>query len=155
MRDRIVKFITTENISSTKFADEIGVQRSSVSHILSGRNNPGFEFIQKILTRYKHLNAEWLIMGTGNMFKTVRQTSIFDELDNKSTNNEVKPAAPIENLITNQPAGGNEVLNIPTEIKKEAEAFIIKNEARNEAKAIEKVLIIYSDKTFSEYKPEN
>src|SRR4030066_1678355 len=69
MKDRIIKFLTQENLSATKFADEIGVQRSSISHILSGRNNPSFDFIQKILTRYRNLNSEWLLLGSGPMYK--------------------------------------------------------------------------------------
>lgn len=68
MKDRLLKFLVAENISATQFADDIGVQRSSVSHILAGRNNPSFDFIQKTLSRYPHLNAEWLILGKGGMF---------------------------------------------------------------------------------------
>ena len=80
MRERIIKFIETENLAPTKFADEIGVQRSSISHILSGRNNPSFDFIQKILSRYKALNAEWLVMGTGPMYKAMEQGNLFSML---------------------------------------------------------------------------
>src|SRR5271166_1478026 len=75
MKDRIIKFLAHENLSATKFADEIGVQRSSVSHILSGRNNPSYEFIFKILSRYKYLSAEWLIMGSGQMIKKSEEPS--------------------------------------------------------------------------------
>jgi transcriptional regulator with XRE-family HTH domain len=69
MKDRLLKFLNKEQLSHARFAEIIGVQPSSISHILSGRNNPGFEFIQKILTNYPQLNAEWLILGKGNMFR--------------------------------------------------------------------------------------
>lgn len=97
MKNRIQKFLEVENINPSKFADEIGVQRSSISHILSGRNNPSLELIQKILARFDYLNAEWLITGKGEMFKPNRQPSLFDDIYmktdtmvEKNENNEVK-----------------------------------------------------------------
>jgi transcriptional regulator with XRE-family HTH domain len=57
-------------LSATKFADEIEVQRSGISHILSGRNQPSYDFMVKILTRFADINAEWLILGKGAMLKS-------------------------------------------------------------------------------------
>jgi len=56
MKEQLIKIMTHFNISSTRFADEIGVQRSSVSHILSGRNKPSYDFIVKILEKYPSIN---------------------------------------------------------------------------------------------------
>lgn len=53
-------------LNPSKFADEIGVQRSAISHILSGRNRPSLDLIQKILTRWPEVNPGWLITGKGN-----------------------------------------------------------------------------------------
>ena len=61
MKDRIIQFLREMNMTSTKFADEIGVQRSSISHILSGRNKPSYDFIEKMLNAYPTINAQWLI----------------------------------------------------------------------------------------------
>jgi transcriptional regulator with XRE-family HTH domain len=152
MRERILKFLELENLTSAKFADDIGVQRSSVSHILSGRNNPSFEFIQKILSRYKFINAEWLVMGTGNMVKTVRQGDLFE-----NTPPEVKiPAQGIGNdsnieakidqntTIISEPVGKLENEASPGELKK----FVVSQ------KQIEKVVILYKDKSFASYIPD-
>ena len=49
MRTRLQQFLQAENLSPSRFADQIGIQRSGMSHILSGRNKPGFDFIEKIL----------------------------------------------------------------------------------------------------------
>ena len=88
MKDRLLKFLNKEQLSSARFAEVIGVQPSSISHILSGRNNPGFDFIHKILTNYPSINAEWLITGKGAMLKEDnRQGNLFfDEfaVQNKS-----------------------------------------------------------------------
>ena len=69
MKDRITLLIKAKNLTAAQFADEIGVQKSSISHILSGRNNASLDFIQKILTCYPEVNTEWLMFGNGPIFK--------------------------------------------------------------------------------------
>ena len=69
MIDRIQLILKSKNLSPSQFADEIQVQRSSISHILSGRNKPSLDFIMKILTTYPEVNADWLIFGKGQMVK--------------------------------------------------------------------------------------
>ena len=68
MNNRIQLILKTKDISASKFADEIGVQRSSISHILSGRNNPSLDFIQKILKRFPDINSDWILTGKGSMY---------------------------------------------------------------------------------------
>src|SRR5512133_1262871 len=67
MKDRITQFLNKEGISPAEFADKIGVQRSSVSHVLNGRNYPSASFIQKMLGSYNKLNPRWLLLGEGAM----------------------------------------------------------------------------------------
>ena len=61
--ERFRYLMKINQLSPSSFADEIGVQRSSVSHVLSGRNKPSMEFIQKILERFPKVDAAWLISG--------------------------------------------------------------------------------------------
>ena len=61
--DRFKYLMKLNNLTASAFADEIGVQRSSVSHILSARNKPSLELIQKVLTRFPKVSADWLIAG--------------------------------------------------------------------------------------------
>lgn len=68
MRERIISFLETINIGSSQFAEEIGVQPSGISHILSGRNNPSLDFVLKVLKRYPDLSTEWLLFGKGAMY---------------------------------------------------------------------------------------
>lgn len=65
MKDRISQILKTKNITATQFADELNVQRSGISHILSGRNNPSLDFIMKIKETYPEFNLDWLILGKG------------------------------------------------------------------------------------------
>lgn len=67
--DRFKYLMKLNNLTASAFADEIGVQRSSMSHILSGRNKPSLELIQKVLTRFPKVSADWLIAGVTNTEK--------------------------------------------------------------------------------------
>ncbi len=69
MKDRISLLIKAKNLTAAQFAEEIGVQKSSISHILSGRNNASLDFVQKILLRYPEVNMDWILFGKGSMFK--------------------------------------------------------------------------------------
>ena len=73
MNTRLKQFLAAENISQSQFADTIKVVRASVSHVLSGRNNPGYDFIKAIMAAYPTLNMDWLILGKGKMYKEVAQ----------------------------------------------------------------------------------
>ncbi len=68
MEHRIKQLMDQENLTASKFAETIGAQRSSISHILSGRNKPSLELINKILDRYPDLNTDWLLLGKGDMY---------------------------------------------------------------------------------------
>jgi Predicted transcriptional regulators len=140
MKDRIIKFLTTENITSTKFADEIGVQRSSVSHILSGRNNPSFEFIQKILTRYKRLNADWLILGNEPMYKNQEPVPM-------SSQPTVASPRVVQSDLFQQP-----VQSVTSPESNKSVSPVIPTEISSSRK-VEKIVIFYSDKTFAEFLP--
>lgn len=70
MNDRLQQFLAAENINQAQFADSIGVARASVSHILAGRNKPGYDFLLNMMRRYPELNIEWLLSGTGKMYKS-------------------------------------------------------------------------------------
>ena len=61
--DRIKRIISDSGLSNSSFADKIGVPRSSISHILSGRNNPSLDLIIKILRNFDDINADFLLKG--------------------------------------------------------------------------------------------
>lgn len=67
MLTRIKQIMELENLSSSQFADEIGVQRSAMSHVLSGRNNPSLDFVMKIKACFNEISLDWLLLGKGNM----------------------------------------------------------------------------------------
>ena len=72
MNTRLQQFLNAENISQAQFAETIGVARASVSHILAGRNKPGFDFLESMIRHYPSLNFEWLLTGQGKMYNNAK-----------------------------------------------------------------------------------
>ena len=66
---RLEKVIHYYGLSASSFAEKIGVQRSSISHILSGRNKPSLDFIMKVLSSFPEVDLYWLLNGKGNFPK--------------------------------------------------------------------------------------
>lgn len=66
---RLEKVIHYYGLSASSFAEKIGVQRSSISHILSGRNKPSLEFIMKVLSSFPEVDLYWLLNGKGTFPK--------------------------------------------------------------------------------------
>ncbi len=62
---RLDKLLRYYNLSASAFADKIGVQRSSISHLLSGRNKPSLEFVLKVIQTFPEVNLYWLLNGKG------------------------------------------------------------------------------------------
>lgn len=84
MKERIEEIMKKEQLSPALFAESIGIQRSALSHILNGRNNPSLDVVMKIHQRYNYINLEWLLYGKGAMTsqevtKEGLQPSLFDE----------------------------------------------------------------------------
>ena len=75
LNSRVQKIINYSELSSSEFADEIGVQRSNISHVLSGRNKPSLDFRMKIKDRFPEIQWEWLIEGKGAMIFSENETA--------------------------------------------------------------------------------
>jgi transcriptional regulator with XRE-family HTH domain len=70
MEERLKELLAQERLTPARFAELVGVQRSSVSHIISGRNKPSLDFLQKTLSTLGHISPDWLISGTGPYKRT-------------------------------------------------------------------------------------
>lgn len=182
MKDRILKFLEAERISPAEFADKIGVQRSSMSHILNGRNQPSAAFLQKMLQAFPAVNSRWLMIGDGEMnigpdkknwpltqenvitgVSSGKESGVNFQLDIQyelPTKSDEKINA---EAIVNVAAEDNPVEDIKQNIQTNTEKEIpIGNHALNptisqvdqpENKEIEQILFFYADKTFRIYRP--
>ena len=77
--ERLQKVLTYYSLSASAFADKIGVQRSSISHILSGRNKPSLEFVTKILSAFPEVDLYWLLNGSGSFPKKESEQTTLTE----------------------------------------------------------------------------
>lgn len=68
MIKRINTLLKQMNLTAKQFAEEIGIQPSGMSHILSGRNNPSLDFVMKVVKRWPEININWLMFGNGDMY---------------------------------------------------------------------------------------
>lgn len=128
MINRIKKILQYYNLTPSTFADMLEIQRSSMSHIFSGRNKPSMDFLIKLREKFPDIDTDWFLSGKGDMIKE---------------NN--KKAIPIlfeENLNVEK-----------KEQKNNSDSHIDLNQEIKNSKQIEKIVIFYNDKTFDSYNP--
>ncbi len=145
MKERILTFLQSENKSAAQFAEEIGVQPSGISHIISGRNNPSLDFVMKMLHKYSSLSAEWLLFGRGAMYKYTSQPTLFDIPLSEGVSGEVITEGTELHSEHASSAESPEVLSGTGSLRNEEQA--------TKDKVLTKVLLFYSDKSCSEYNP--
>jgi len=76
MYERLKNWMDSEVIRPSALADNIGVNRATISHILSGRNKPSIDFLEKLLNTYPNINANWLISGIGYMQNNIKEKEV-------------------------------------------------------------------------------
>lgn len=93
MVDRINLILKAKNLTSRQFAEEIGIQPSGMSHILSGRNRPSLDFVMKVINRYPEIDIKWLTLGEGEMYASPYSMPVSDATLSPSFSPS-KPATP-------------------------------------------------------------
>jgi transcriptional regulator with XRE-family HTH domain len=129
INERIREILETKNMSPSRFADEIGVQRSSISHILSGRNKPSLDIITKIVRRFPELGTDWFLEE--------------EEPEEETYYPPVKRPAAAETQAP-QPAITASPNTDPVHAAIQSD---------NSGKTVERILVFYTDRTFTEYRP--
>ena len=149
INDKIKHVLLTKNLSPSHLADDIGVQRSSISHILSGRNRPSLDLVQKLVRRFPEFTYDWFleenISGVGNLTNNdpTRNRDLYTHVNPSSglsTGSDQKTPATLPTVTAaskiNKPISPEP---IPTPIPPPRE--------------VERVLVFYSDGSFRDYKP--
>lgn len=142
--ERLQMVIKMNGMTNASFADEIGVQRSSISHVLAGRNKPSIDFIQKILVTFPKVNADWLVTG-----KKIGRTSEKEviEIPVEKESMGTPQQSLVDTLQDQEPEkyGSDQATDQPTYSKN-------KNNAQ---RSITKILVFYDDGTFEETVPKH
>lgn len=166
MNRRLQQFLSAENISQSQFAETLGVARANISHILSGRNKPGFDFIEKLLRAYPALNLDWLVTGKGKMYKSIGQpvkeeqtppSSPGELFDNEEDSLSIEALENQDDALIFQSAMNYPEPSAPQISSKQSSIKTSSITSRNDRqtstnKKIVKVLVFYSDNTYQELK---
>ena len=152
IKERIKRIIISKGLTSSKFADIIGVQRSGISHILSGRNKPGLDLLNKILVNFTDISGDWLITGEGEIYKNKRSEDTQMTKQLFPDESEEKFTTKVEELDVNR----EEDAPVYQTKKRTEEKAAVSPELipSDSAKSVEKLVVFYSDRTFREYSPE-
>lgn len=129
------------SLNASAFADKIGVQRSSLSHLLSGRNKPSLDFIMKIVESFPEVDLYWFLMNIGTFPKDEKKKVLVE-----------KHSHPIvEKLVENE----NEFDNKSSNNDASQSPRIPKNEVSISTDSdIEKIVVFFVDGTFKNYQPK-
>jgi len=143
MKGRIEHILQHYGVSSAQFADSIGVQRSSISHIISGRNKPSFDFIQKILLKYPEINAEWLLTGQGNTLKTDNTVQLED------TSPEVHPSKDLFTQNSEEQEDTSLIKSVISENSSKINEETVKTNTKvTNVNKLKSIILVYEDDTF-------
>ncbi len=128
---RFKEILEENSITASALADELEIQRSSISHLLSGRNKPSLDFILKLLRKYPEINMYWLLNGTSPKYNT----------------DKVKKAGNVEKIEKTENLQKN--INATTVSENDIPITSI----ANKNKKIKHIVIFYEDATFESYTP--
>ena len=141
------------SLSASGFADKIGVQRSSLSHLLSGRNKPSLDFILKIMDVFSEVDLYWLLNGKGTFPKS--------ELENETKIATPTPIVKIpieETKIEKQADLFSEKFSSPKNPMEENIPNLFSNSKTDTTqktnKEIDRIVIFYTNGTFKTYSSE-
>lgn len=147
MREKLLKLMEMEGLTASRLAELLGIRSSGISHIISERNKPSFDLLQKIFKRFPNINPDWLLLDSDQMYRdanattTVRsaESSMFTEFDDDNASAET--SAPLMETPTNgQPSQSTQQL--PLEIG---------HLAKNSSRGVKRVIVLFDDHTFESY----
>ncbi|MDY4042203.1 MAG: helix-turn-helix transcriptional regulator [Marinifilaceae bacterium] len=84
MQVRLKQIIEQKGLTAERFANMIGANASTISHILNGRNKPGFDIIYNIIKAFPDINIGWLITGEGNMYISPDSSSVLPPVEERT-----------------------------------------------------------------------
>ena len=143
MREKLLNLMKSEQLTASKLAELLDIQPSGISHILSGRNKPSFDLVQKILRRFPRVNPDWLLLDKDEMYRTIdiepqpatSQSISTEELD------ETMQQSTVSGMTT--PATNSTSASTPAQ--QIATAFAPKNGN------VKRVIVLFDDHTFESY----
>lgn len=157
MREKLLDLMKSEGLKSSQLADMLGINPAGISHILAGRNKPGFDLLQKILRRFPRINPDWLLLDSGPMYRDDAQYPANGTPENLSA------ASSSENFQDSRhPISGDDLFAAPIDNPQIAATLSTAGQPseqsatskiKNRPAAVKRIVIFYEDETFESYTP--
>lgn len=141
MKEKIEYLLRAGNYTATSLARLLDIQPSGLSHILSGRNKPSFDLVVKILRAFPDVNPDWLLLDSEQVYRNPAATELGAAQNSEDSTPE---AASLFGASQN-----NQISESKNEEKNEQPSIF--SPAANGEKSVERVIVLYSDKSFDSY----
>ncbi len=143
MREKLLNLMKSEQLTASKLAELLDIQPSGISHILSGRNKPSFDLVQKILRRFPRVNPDWLLLDKDEMYRTI-------DIEPKPATSQSISTEELDDTMQQSPASGmttpaTNSTSASTPAQQIAAAYAPKNGN------VKRVIILFDDHTFESY----
>ena len=146
MQQKLRDLMTSEHLKSGQLAEMLGINPAGISHILAGRNKPGFDLLQKILRRFPRVNPDWLLLGEGPMYRA--------DYTPTSEPTEVAPLTPQTEPMAKPVTNGSLFASSSTEkMRDDSPAQEIASVASHRSGRVSRIVIFYDDQTFESFTP--
>ena len=140
------------SLNASSFADKIGVQRSSLSHLLSGRNKPSLDFILKILEVYPDVDLYWILNGKGTFPKSSNENFENIAQINTVSKENYSPLQHKDSIVEDLFSNNKITKAVTNSTIKEVEKQ--NNTVALNSSEIDKIVIFYKNGTFKSYRPD-
>jgi len=151
---RIEILLEYYSLSASVFADKLGVQRSGLSHLMSGRNKPSLDFVMKITESFPDVDLYWLLNGTGDFPKKEGAPQTFTQPVIQPPPSPILPETEPENSMQDLFSA---TIETPQHMLREEkpEETILKSVVANAPGEIERIVVFYKNGVFKNYNPNN
>lgn len=150
MREKLLNLMKSEQLSPSRLAELLGIQPSGISHLLSGRNKPSFDLVQKILRRFPHINPDWLLLDSDQMYRDEHQ-SLENGVASTSElpHNGITENGNVMALNSAISANGNSSQNMSPTQSLGLPSLVAQLATSN--KSVKRVIVLFDDHTFESF----
>lgn len=146
MHEKLPILMKSEGLTSSRLAELLGIQPSGISHLISGRNKPSFDLLQKILRRFPNINPDWLLLDSEEMYRKENNAATKGDLLDASKSE--MPA-----FSANQTEETNSTTERNNETKSGADVATILSAQTDGSsqRKVKRVILLYNDHSFESY----
>ena len=144
MREKLQKLMASEQLTASRFAELLGIQPSGVTHLLGGRNKPSFDLVQKILRRFPHINPDWLLLDSEQMYRA--DSELTNDQPNQTSNEVAETPVNVEkNSATQNTTISESSTSANNSIERLATIGAVNR------KYVKRVIVLFDDHTFESF----